>query len=174
MEHGGWFPVLKVAKVVCYGIGFVLADSLRKKVRLMNVVEGSLAATIVVADDYFEWRGKVREILNQHPDWRIVGDASDGWEAVERASSPQPDIIILDIGLPQMNGIDAARLIRKNCPQTKIVFLSQQTDRDVIEAALTAGGTAFVLKSSAARDLPIAMVSALHAAPVAIPSWPPN
>ena len=129
----------------------------------MNFVEGSLPATVVVADDYFEWRGKVREMLRQHPDWRIIGDASDGWEAVERATALQPDIIILDIGLPQMNGIDAARLIRKNCPQTKIVFLSQQTDGDVIDAALAAGGVAFVLKSSAARDLPIAMMSALHA-----------
>jgi len=136
----------------------------------MNLVEGSLPATIVVADDYFEWRGKVREMLRQHHEWRIVGDASDGWEAVERASVLQPDVIILDIGLPQMNGIEAARLIRKTCPQTKIVFLSQQTDGAVIDAALAAGGAAFVLKSNAARDLPIAMVSALHATPAAISS----
>lgn len=52
----------------------------------MNCIEGLLPATIVVADDYFEWRGKVREMLRHHPDWKIVGDASDGWEAVERAA----------------------------------------------------------------------------------------
>ena len=136
----------------------------------MNCIEGLLPATIVVADDYFEWRGKVREMLRHHPDWKIVGDASDGWEAVERAAQLQPDIIILDIGLPQMNGIEAARLIRRACPQTKIVFLSQQTGSEIIDAALAAGGAAFVLKSSAARDLPIAMVSALQAAPAAVPS----
>lgn len=69
-----------------------------------------------------------------------------------------------------MNGIEAARLIRRACPQTKIVFLSQQTGSEIIDAALAAGGAAFVLKSSAARDLPIAMVSALQAAPAAVPS----
>lgn len=131
----------------------------------MNRVERSLPATIVVADDYFEWRGKVREMLRHHHDWKIIGDASDGWEAVEKAARLQPDIIILDIGLPHMNGIEAARLIRQKCPQTKIVFLSQQTGGEIIDAALAAGGAAFVLKSSAARDLPIAMVCALHAVP---------
>ena len=136
----------------------------------MMRVEGSLPATIVVADDYFEWRGKVREMLRQHPDWKVIGDAADGLEAVERAAQLQPDIIILDIGLPHMNEIEAARLIRQKCPQTKIVFLSQQTGGEIIEAALTAGGAAFVLKSSASRDLPIAMVSVLHATPDAIPS----
>jgi len=131
----------------------------------MNLSERSLHTRIVVVDDYYQWRSKVRAMLQTHPDWHVVGEASDGQEAVQRAMHLQPEVVIMDIALPGINGIEAARLIRQDCPKCRIVFLSQMTDAAVIEAALTAGGTAFVLKDYAARDLSAAIVAAIQAAP---------
>jgi len=92
-------------------------------------------ATILLADDFDEWRMQVRKILHKHPEWKVVGEACDGRDAVEKASQLQPDVAILDIGMPGLNGIEAARLIRQRCLLTWIVFLTQQTDEEVVEAA---------------------------------------
>jgi DNA-binding NarL/FixJ family response regulator len=124
---------------------------------------------IIVADDFPVWRATLRSLLSR-PGWRVVGEARDGQGAVSKASQLQPDVIVLDIGLPGMNGIEAARLIRQRCPHTTIIFLSQQTDREIIGAALAVGGSSCVFKADALRDLPSAIAAALQATSMPDPS----
>ena len=119
-----------------------------------------MSVTIFIADDYPAWRGKVREILKNHTDWQIIGEASDGLDAVSRADQLQPDIAIMDIGLPRLNGIAAAMLIRQKSPKTAIVFLSSYSDDHFRQAALETGA-AYVVKSQAVTDLPDAIIAAL-------------
>lgn len=91
---------------------------------------------------------------------QVIGVASDGLEAVLKAEGLQPDLILLDIGLPKLNGIEAARRIRKVAPESKILFLSQERDPHVAQAALSAGGDGYVVKSDAGSEL-LAAVEAL-------------
>jgi len=85
--------------------------------------------TILLVGDSDSWRAKVCEMVNHSGD--IVGEACDGLEAVEKATQLKPDIVILDLSMPRMNGIEAARLIRQRVRSTGIVFLSQNTDADI-------------------------------------------
>jgi DNA-binding NarL/FixJ family response regulator len=104
---------------------------------------------VLVVDDYPQWRSKVREML----DWAdIVGEACDGLEAVEKAAALRPDIVILDLNMPRLNGLEAAKRIRQTSPSTAIVFLTQNSNEDVMEVALGVGH-AYVLKSNAGTDL---------------------
>jgi DNA-binding NarL/FixJ family response regulator len=84
---------------------------------------------------------------------RVIGVASDGLEAVQKAEELQPDLILLDIGLPSLNGIEVARQIRKFSPKSKILFVSQESSADVMQGALDAGAHGYVLKSDARREL---------------------
>jgi DNA-binding NarL/FixJ family response regulator len=92
---------------------------------------------VLVVDDYEPFRRFVCWTLETKPDLQIVGRASDGLEAVQKAEELQPDLIVLDIGLPILNGIEAARRIRKTSPECKILFLSQQSSGDVVQEALS-------------------------------------
>jgi DNA-binding NarL/FixJ family response regulator len=112
-----------------------------------------------VVEDFAPWRHFVIAQLSEKGDMRIVGVASDGLEAVVKAEELQPDLILLDIGLPTINGIEAARRIRKAAPNSKILFLSQEVDADVARAAL-GDGHGYVVKSDANNDL-IAAVEAV-------------
>ena len=104
-------------------------------------------------DDFADWRNAVLAKFRKHPRLQVVGYAADGVEAVLRAKELQPDLILLDIGLPKLNGIGAAREIRKISIESKIVFLSQQVDPDIVRAAIGAGGHGYVVKSDAEGDL---------------------
>jgi len=84
---------------------------------------------------------------------KVIGAATDGLEAVLKAEELQPDLILLDIGLPKQDGLAAARQIRKIAPKTKILFLSQELDPRVAQAALDAGGDGYLVKSDADREL---------------------
>ena len=84
---------------------------------------------------------------------QVIGVACDGLEAVQKAAELQPDLILLDIGLPMLNGIEAARQIRQVSPNSKILFLSQELDVEVARAALNAGGHGYVVKSDAFSEL---------------------
>ena len=84
---------------------------------------------------------------------RVIGIASDGLEAVQKAEELQPDLILLDIGLPSLNGIEAARQIRKLSPKSKILFVSQESSADIVQGALGTGAQGYVLKSDAGREL---------------------
>ena len=110
-------------------------------------------ARVLVVDDSPGWRARVREILGEHPEWKIISEACDGQEAVQEASELQPDIIVLDIALPRLNGIAAAKIIRQKSPKSRIVFLTMDSDRDIMKAALDVGQAAYVPKANAASRL---------------------
>jgi DNA-binding NarL/FixJ family response regulator len=108
---------------------------------------------VLVADDFKRWRRQVRLLLQVRPELQVVGEASDGSEAVQKAEELKPDLIVLDIGLPKLNGIEAARRIRQFSPNSKILFLSQNNDLDVVQAALGTGALGYVHKMNALGEL---------------------
>jgi DNA-binding NarL/FixJ family response regulator len=116
---------------------------------------------ILIVDDFDPWLGFVIRLLGEQPHARIIGFASDGLEAVQKAEEFQPNLILLDISLPKLNGIEAARRIRKAAPQSKILFLSANADPEVVSAALSAGGLGYIHKSVAAQSLLPAMEAVL-------------
>jgi DNA-binding NarL/FixJ family response regulator len=110
-------------------------------------------ARVLVVDDFEPWRRFVHSMLQKQPELQIVSEVSDGLEAVEKAQELQPDLILLDIGLPTLNGIEVARRIRENAPQSKILFVSENRSPDVARAALRTGACGYVVKLDAAREL---------------------
>jgi len=106
---------------------------------------------ILIADDFKDWRRQVLLLFRTRPEWHVIAEAADGPEAIQKAEEFKPDLIVLDIGLPKLNGIEAARQIRQLSPSSKILFLSQNNDLDVVRAALgTAQG--YVYKKDFRRD----------------------
>jgi DNA-binding NarL/FixJ family response regulator len=121
-------------------------------------LEGSIVRVLVV-DDYEPFRRFVCSTVGQRPDLQVVGEASDGLEAVLKAEELKPDLIVLDIGLPTLNGIEVARRIRKSCPECKILFLSQGSSVDVAQAAFSLGARGYVVKAHAGSELLAAVES---------------
>jgi DNA-binding NarL/FixJ family response regulator len=107
---------------------------------------------VLVVEDFEPFRQFIHTTLQQ-TEFQIVGESWDGIEAVQKAEELQPDLILLDIGLPFLNGIEAARQIRKLSPQPKILFVSQESFADVIEEAMNSGAMGYVVKAHAASDL---------------------
>jgi DNA-binding NarL/FixJ family response regulator len=114
---------------------------------------------ILIVDDFEPWRRSLCSLLQEDPKWQIICEASDGLEAIEKSRELQPDLILLDIGLPKLNGIEAARQIHRVAPCSKILFLSENCCPDVVREAFRLGASGYVVKSDAATDL----VAALHA-----------
>jgi len=108
---------------------------------------------VLLVDDFESFRRFVASAIGTRPELQIVGEASDGLEAVKKAEELQPDLILLDIGLPMLNGIEAARRIRKCCPQSKILFISANSSLDVVQGALATGAAGYLVKSNAGREL---------------------
>jgi len=108
---------------------------------------------VLLVDDYEPFRRFVREKLKTRSELEVVGEATDGLEAVQKAEELQPDLIVLDIGLPKLNGIEAAHRMSKLVPSTTILFLSQNDDAEIVEAALSNGAKGYVLKLDAEREL---------------------
>lgn len=108
---------------------------------------------ILVVDDFEPWRRFVSSTLQKHLDVQSLVEVSDGLEAVYKAEDLRPDLIVLDIGLPTLNGIEAARRIHDLSRNSKILFLSEEGSPDVAEIALEAGGAGYVVKSDAGREL---------------------
>ena len=117
---------------------------------------------ILVVDDFEPFRSFVTSALEQHPELQIIGEISDGLEAVGRAAELHPDLILLDIGLPSLNGIAAARRIREHSPQSKILFVSGDQSLDIVEQALSTGASGYVVKSDAGRQLLVAVGAVLQ------------
>jgi DNA-binding NarL/FixJ family response regulator len=107
----------------------------------------------MVVDDFDPWRHQVCSILGARPELLVVAEAVDGLEAVQKAAELKPDLIFLDIGLPTLNGIEAARQIRKFAPESRIIFVSQESSADVVQEALSLGACGYVVKSQAQSDL---------------------
>ncbi len=108
---------------------------------------------IVLADDHTIIRSGLRLLLDQQEDFKVVGEASDGREAVELVTKHHPEVAVLDIGMPQLNGIEATRQIASQEPDTKVVILSMHQDEGYVLKALKAGARAYILKNSAEADL---------------------
>src|SRR5260370_42675212 len=108
---------------------------------------------VLVVEDYAPWVRFILSELQKVANLQVIGEVADGEEAVQKAEELKPDLILLDIGLPTINGIEAARRIRKLSPESKIIFLSQESAADVIQAALGLGALGYILKTRAARDL---------------------
>ena len=116
---------------------------------------------VLAVDDYQPWHSFYKRALAKQANLQVVGCVSDGSEAVQQAQELQPHLILLDIGLPKLNGIEAAHRIREVSPMSKILFISENRSPEVIEKALSDGANGYVVKSDAARDLLLAVVAVL-------------
>ena len=116
---------------------------------------------IFIADDHEVVRKGLMSLLQAQPDWEVCGEAADGREAVEKAQQLKPDVVILDIGMPSLNGLEATRQILKTNPQARVLILTLHDSDQVVREVLNAGARGFLLKSDAARDL-VAAVEALR------------
>ena len=112
---------------------------------------------VLVVDDFEPWRRHIRSALRNHPQWQIVGEAGDGLEAIEQAQALRPDLILLDVSLPTVDGIESAPRILAAHPHVKILFLSEHRSPDVVEAAFATKASGYLLKSEAGRELLSAM-----------------
>jgi DNA-binding NarL/FixJ family response regulator len=108
---------------------------------------------ILVVDDFEMFRQFVVELLGKRPELQVVGEASDGLEAIQKAVELRPDLILLDIGLPSVNGIEVARQMRSLVPESKIIFLTQESSADVVQKAFSVGARGYVTKNMALADL---------------------
>jgi DNA-binding NarL/FixJ family response regulator len=115
------------------------------------------AVRILVVDDFERFRQLVVELLGKRPELLVVGEASDGLEAIQKAVELQPDLILLDIGLPNLNGIEVARQMRSLVPESKIIFLTQESSADVIQKAFSVGARGYVTKNMVLPDLFVAV-----------------
>ena len=116
---------------------------------------------IFLADDHEVVRNGIRSVLITQPGWEICGEASNGREAVEKVAAMKPDVVIIDIGMPELNGLEATRQIVKASETTKVLVLTVHESHQVVRDVLDAGARGYILKSDAGRDL-IAAVQALQ------------
>lgn len=112
---------------------------------------------VLVVDNFEPFRRFVTSTLAGLRDLQVVGEVSDGLAAVQKAVELQPDLILLDIGLPTLNGFEAARQIRKLVPESKIIFLTLDSSADFVEEALSIGAWGYVVKTRAGAELPAAI-----------------
>ena len=121
-----------------------------------------LAITLLLVDDFGAFRGFVSSLLRKKPELQIVAEASEGIEAVQKARQLQPSLILLDIGLPKLNGIAAAQQIRELAPQSKIIFVTQETSADIVKEAIGLGAMGYVVKTKVQSELLKAIDSVLE------------
>lgn len=121
--------------------------------RLARAALATSSIRVLVVDDYEPFRQFLSSSLQSTSSLYVYWEASDGLEAVQKAEELQPDLILLDIGLPKLNGIEAARRIRKISPESKILFLSQESSAEVVQESLGLGGRGYVVKTDARHEL---------------------
>ena len=114
---------------------------------------------ILLGDDHTLVRHGLRKILEERPDWQVVAEAGDGREAVRQALEIHPDVAVLDIGMPLLNGIEATRQITRKCPDIHVLILSMHANEAYVMRALQAGATGYLLKDSADVDLLVGVES---------------
>ena len=126
-----------------------------------NVLDNS-SIRVLVVEDYESWRNYISATVGKQQGLQVIGEVSDGLEAVQIAEELQPDLILLDIGLPTLNGIEAARRIRGVSPASKILFVSENRDWDIAKEALSTGAGGYVVKSDAGSELLLAVQAVLE------------
>jgi DNA-binding NarL/FixJ family response regulator len=119
-----------------------------------------MAVRILLVDDHPIVRQGLRTLLEGRPDWIVIDEAADGAEAVEKVANLQPDIVVLDVTMPRMNGLEACRLIKQKNPAPEILFVTQHDSPQMMREALAVGAKGYVAKSNLARDL-VAAVEAV-------------
>jgi DNA-binding NarL/FixJ family response regulator len=112
-----------------------------------------MAIRILLADDHPIVRQGLKTLLEGQSGWEVVGEASDGLEALDKADRLQPDVLVLDVTMPGMNGLETCRLLRQRAPEVEILFVTQHDSPQMMREALDAGARGYVVKSNAARDL---------------------
>jgi DNA-binding NarL/FixJ family response regulator len=117
---------------------------------------------VLVVEDFEPFRKLFCSALGKRPELQVVGEIIDGLEAVQKAEELQPDLIVLDIGLPSLNGIEVARQIRKLSPNSKILFVSQESSADVVQEVLRTGASGYVVKTDAGVELLAAVDAVLQ------------
>lgn len=112
-----------------------------------------MTVRILVADDHPVVRQGLRTLLSGCSEWEVIDEAEDGIEALEMAERLNPDVVVLDVSMPRMSGLDVCRRIRKNVPESEILIVTQHDSVQMMRAAVGAGARGYVVKSNAARDL---------------------
>ena len=130
--------------------------------------------TILVVDDYASWRSMLRSKLEGKSGFQVIAEAGNGCEAIEKAARLHPDVVLLDIGMPLLNGIEAAPRIRRVSPDSKIIFITQEQDNEIRTAALATGAEGYLLKSNAAAELTSAIHAALDSTQPVLPALSPS
>jgi len=118
--------------------------------------------SILIADDHAVVRRGLRALVETQPRWKVICEASNGRDAVDKAAKLRPDVAILDISMPELNGLDAASQIIKANPQTCILILTMHAAEELIQKTLAAGASGYILKSDAEKDLITAIEALLH------------
>ncbi len=131
-----------------------------------------MAARILVADDHPIVRHGLKTLLSADPAWDVIAEAEDGVEAVEKAARLNPDLVILDVTMPRMNGLEACRRIRKSNPQCEVLIVTQHDSPQMMREALDAGARGYVVKSNAARDLLAAVAAVSQHQPFTVHDLP--
>jgi DNA-binding NarL/FixJ family response regulator len=119
------------------------------------------AVRVLVVEDFAAFRQFICLTLGNSPDFRVIGEASDGLEALQMAVELRPDLILLDIGLPSLNGIEVARQMRSLVPESKIIFLTIESSAEMVQEALSVGARGYVVKTMAESELLTAMEAVL-------------
>jgi DNA-binding NarL/FixJ family response regulator len=117
---------------------------------------------VLVVEDSLAWQRFVQTLFEMNIEFKVIHVAIDGLEATQKANELRPDVILMDISLPGMNGIEAARQIRTVSPGSKILFWSTFDQPEIIQAAFEAGGSGYVLKQDSSRDLMLGIKAILH------------
>jgi len=115
---------------------------------------------VLVVDDFEKWREYVCATIQEIPGLQVVGEAADGLEAIQKSKDLRPHLILLDISLPRLDGIEVARRLSQVCPESRIIFVTENRSSDIREEGFRAGGSAFVIKSESASEL-IAAINAV-------------
>jgi DNA-binding NarL/FixJ family response regulator len=112
-----------------------------------------MALRVLIVDDHRVVAEGLRYVIDAQPDLEVVGSAANGREALRQVEALQPDVVVMDISMPELNGIDATELILKRAPQVKVVILSMYSNQERVWRAFQAGARAYVLKKAAAREV---------------------
>jgi two-component system nitrate/nitrite response regulator NarL len=113
----------------------------------MQTTPDSNAISVLLVDDHTLFRSGIRSLLQRHPEFNVVGEAADGFEGIKRALQLQPQVVLLDLNMPGMSGVETLQLMRQDCPDTAIVMLTVSEDAEDLSVALKAGASGYLLKN---------------------------